>query len=168
MLAHVQAVQEDKYLRPTAQEYSIAHLSFWFHRLLQSKTVRFGRAIIPPRRRMVPLSSNGEHWVSLPLGTMDHIVRLRVWITVSIPDLVVRPSRPVVFRVLMKQNKQKQKEYATHDRPKTLSVQSQVLNSISVLSHINIDGNRIVGWAERPPDVETYICANGPAVRAIS
>lgn len=82
---------------------------------------------------------------------MDHIVRLRVWITVSIPDLVVRPLRPVVFGVLMKQNKQnkqnkqKEKEYATHDRPKPLSVQSQVLNSISVLFHINIDGNRIVG-----------------------
>lgn len=44
----------------------------------------------------------------------------------------------------------------------------QVLNSISVLFHINTDGNRIVGWAERPLDVETYICANGPAVKAIS
>lgn len=44
----------------------------------------------------------------------------------------------------------------------------QVLNSISVLFHINTDGNRIVGWAGRPPDVETYICANGTAVKAIS
>lgn len=53
---------------------------------------------------------------------MDHIVRLRVWV-LSIPDLVVRPSRPVVFGVLMKQNKHKEKEYATHDRPKPLAVQ---------------------------------------------
>lgn len=106
-----------------------------------------------------------SHWVSLSLGTMDRIVRLRIWIMVIIPDLVVGPSRPVVFGLLMKQNKQKEKKYATYDRPKPLSIQSQVLNCISILFHINIDGNRIVWWASWH---ESYICVNGPAVRAIS